>query len=407
MCSNLDTFELALPKLTGHAEICFHYILLWHGVRLAREENKFWRFPIPKFTGSSISWLEHQWFIWRSKTLKQKKKKKRFVAMYFMQDNILYKTMKAPKRTWLEPSEEEPFGIPFRRPPTRWTEPPQETRCVIVKNPFRLLEAKPKSSPLPSTQYIQPKLLGPTINTQGICNFPRFKKVKCQAPVQAQDKALALKKKNAESWISILAHLHRYSLLYQKTADSRYQEEHVANVLSSYNQIGTARHLQVWQQFAQWCEPFGFHPANISTSFLLDFIYEATYQIKQHKFSMKSLIQSLKFVAHQAEVPKLIEILNTPVITGYVTSTKKPQNPREVFPLPFHVAIAFEEYVKDDRRPDSSRLIIGCFLFMFWTGLRFQDLQRTKPGNISLAEGVLRAICELRANRDNLNLQLV
>ena len=34
---------------------------------------------------------------------------------------------------------------------------------------------------------------------------------------------------------------------------------------------------------------------------------------------------------------------------------------------------------------------------MFWTGLRFQDLQRTKPGNMYmfLTDGILRAICEL------------
>lgn len=28
MCSKLDTFELALPKLTGHAEIFFHHIFI-------------------------------------------------------------------------------------------------------------------------------------------------------------------------------------------------------------------------------------------------------------------------------------------------------------------------------------------------------------------------------------------
>ena len=42
----------------------------------------------------------------------------------------------------------------------------------------------------------------------------------------------------------------------------------------------------------------------------------------------------------------------------------------------------------------SSRLILGCYLFMFWAGLRFQDLQRTRPTSISLTEGVLRAVCE-------------
>ena len=149
----------------------------------------------------------------------------------------------------------------------------------MLKNPRKILEAKPKRIPAPQTHYIQPKLFGPSVTTQEICNFPRCKRIKSQSPVQAHEKALALKKKNAEVWILILVHLHRFSLLFQKTADSRYQDERVANVLSSYNQIGIARHLQVWKQFTEWCEPFGFHPANISASFLLDFIYEATYQI--------------------------------------------------------------------------------------------------------------------------------
>ena len=314
---------------------------------------------------------------------------------FFSRAFLFQFNMNRPKRPWREPLAEEPLDLPRQRAFNKWSEPAPESRHMIVKNPYKLLEAKPKTKADSTSHYIQPKLHGPLTSPLNTCTFPRFKKSRNQTPVKAHEKALALKRKNAEIWIMILAHLHRFSLLFRKTADSRYQDEHVSNVLSNYNQISTARHLQVWQQFAEWCEPFGFHPANISTSFLLDFIYEATYQIKQHKFSMKSLIQSLKFVAHQAEVPKLIELLNAPVINGYVASTKKPQNPREVFPLPFHIAVAFEDYVQDIRRPPSSRLILGCFLFMFWTGLRFQDLQRTKPSSISLVDGVLRAVCEL------------
>lgn len=136
-------------------------------------------------------------------------------------------------------------------------------------------------------------------------------------------------------------------------------------MIVSYNQISVARHLQIWQHFTDWCQPFGFHPANITTSFLPGFIYEATHQIQCQTNSMKSLIQSLKFVAHQAEVQELTEILNAPMINWYIYSTNKPQNPREVYPLPFHVAISFESYVVDGRRPPSSRLILGCYLFMF------------------------------------------
>ena len=297
------------------------------------------------------------------------------------------------KRTWTAPADEEPFSFSSFRTPTQWSEPLQEESFCRQRR-VKLLKATPKY--LPGDKHrIRPSVHPPAMMPVSVCVFPKFKKLKAATPEQSHTKALKLKQKNADMWVMILSHLHRFSLLYQKTADSRYQDEHVTNILANYNQLSTARHFQIWQHFVDWCEPFGFHPANITTSFLLDFIYEATYQIRKQTYSMKSLIQALKFVASQAEVPKLMDILNTPVINGHVTSTKRPQNPREVFPLPFHVAISFEYYVQDDRRPESSRLILGCYLFMFWTGLRFQDLQRTKPHSISLNDGIIRAICEL------------
>ena len=297
-----------------------------------------------------------------------------------------------PKRTWTAPAD-EPFSFSSFRTPTQWSEPLQEESFCRQRR-VKLLKATPKY--LPGDKHrIRPSVHPPAMMPVSVCVFPKFKKLKAATPEQSHTKALKLKQKNADMWVIILSHLHRFSLLYQKTADSRYQDEHVTNILANYNQLSTARHFQIWQHFVDWCEPFGFHPANITTSFLLDFIYEATYQIRKQTYSMKSLIQALKFVASQAEVPKLMDILNTPVINGYVTSTKRPQNPREVFPLPFHVAISFEYYVQDDRRPESSRLILGCYLFMFLTGLRFQDLQRTKPHSISLNDGIIRAICEL------------
>ena len=165
--------------------------------------------------------------------------------------------MNFPRRKWQEPPAEEPFPERIypvrRRPPTEWQEPVSEQRVMVLKHPNKLMEARPKMIANSKSHYIQPKLLGPSISAQEACNFPRFKRMKTQTPVQAHEKALALKKKNAETWIMILA-----PLLYQKTADSRYQDEHVSNILSSYNQI-----LQVWQQFTEWCEPFGFHPAKL------------------------------------------------------------------------------------------------------------------------------------------------
>ena len=204
------------------------------------------------------------------------------------------------------------------------------------------------------------------------CSFPRFKKLRTQNPEKSNEKVLQLQKKNSNTWIDILSYLHRYSLLFQKTADSKYQDAHISNTIMNYNQVSVARHLQIWQHCTDWCQPFGLHPANISTSFLPDFIYEATHQIQCQTYNMKSLIQSLKFVAHHAEVQKLTEVLNAPVINGYISPTKKPQNPREVYPLPFHVAVSFEYYIMDERRPQSSRFILGCYLSCSGRALDFK-----------------------------------
>ena len=186
--------------------------------------------------------------------------------------------MHAPKRPWSAPPHEDIPPISRIRSIPTWQEPPQEDRLTTTSRPFRLLSAKPKSKLV--IKYNSTETTRSFKYQFESCSFPRFKKLRILKPDQSHEKVVALRKKNNDTWVSILSHLHRYSCLYQKTADSRYQEEHISNVLTNYNQISTARHLQVWQHFAEWCEPFGFHPAINTTSFLLDFIYEVTHQIQ-------------------------------------------------------------------------------------------------------------------------------
>ena len=109
-----------------------------------------------------------------------------------------------------------------------------------------------------------------------------------------------------------------------------------------------------------------------------------------------------EFVAYQAEVQKLTEVLNAPVINGYISSTKKLQNPREVFPLPFHVAASFESYVTDDRRPPSSRLI---YFLCSGLALHFRTCRELLPLVFRLQGGLYVQSVNL-AKRANLNPQL-
>ena len=77
---------------------------------------------------------------------------------------------------------------------------------------------------------------------------------------------------------------------------------------------------------------------------------------------------------------------------------KKPKNLREVYPLPFYFEVALEYYLLNSATPESNRLIFGCFLFQFWSGLRFQDLQRILLSSLSIQEGIIRCINTMTKN---------
>ena len=83
-------------------------------------------------------------------------------------------------------------------------------------------------------------------------------------------------------------------------------------------------HIQIWQHFYHWYKPLGYHPAAGPMANLLDFIDEASYEVNKKIYSMHSLISSLRFMFHQAEVSNLKNILWAPVIAGYLSAKERP-----------------------------------------------------------------------------------
>ena len=98
-----------------------------------------------------------------------------------------------------------------------WREPLREEEAPKPLRPFRLLQAKPK---VKITHFVEPQL-HQSYSQDSRCSFPRFKKLRTQNPEKSNEKVLQLQKKNSNTWIDILSYLHRYSLLFQKTADSK------------------------------------------------------------------------------------------------------------------------------------------------------------------------------------------
>ena len=297
-----------------------------------------------------------------------------------------------PRKPWTEPQKEAALPCFSTRDVPQWSEPSPETINQFHRSCFSIMRptSKSKSQPAAVHQWQESQLV-PQPDFGGP-SMPRFKRTRHTQAKSARSEQDDKRAHVNELWLHVILHLATFSGLYNATACSEYQKEHVSVTIKNFNNNSVLRHIQIWQHFCHWCKPLGYHPAAIPMTNLLDFIYEASYEVNKQSYSMHSLIRSLRFISQQAEVLTLKEILWAPVITGYLSETKKPKNPREVFPLPFHYEIALEKNMLNPIWPDSNKLIAGCFLFQFWSGLRYQDMQRVQPKSLTLQEGIIRGV---------------
>ena len=298
-----------------------------------------------------------------------------------------------PRKPWIEPLREEAVPTFSTRAIPTWSEPSREETVSFSRSVFAVTQPTSKSKPKPSIYGEKP-----TLDMQTECelqSMPRFKRVRFNQPKTMKSGEEEKRRNVNDIWLHTVLQLATFSGLYNATSTSDYQKEHLGVTIKNFNNNSLLRHLQIWQHFCEWCKPLGFHPAAIPMQVLLDFIYEASYEVNKQSYSMHSLIRSLRFISQQAEVTTLKEILWAPVISGYLSETKKPKNPREVFPLPFHYEVALERYIMNPLWPESNKLIAGSFLFQFWSGLRYQDMQRVQPKTLVIQEGIIRCISSL------------
>ena len=301
--------------------------------------------------------------------------------------------MKRSPPQWTEPLDEETPPYFSTRRPTAWHEPPQEETTTTERAIFTFLQPKPK---IASGSYRES--LHRATQFSWTSAMPRFKRNRPEPAVTTSALTQQKQQETNRLWIELILSLTTFSSLYISTTSSSYQDQHLEAAIKNFNSQGVRRHIQIWHQFQDWCKPLGIHPAGISIQFLLDFLYESSKGISKNQINSHSLLKSLRFIATQADIYNLKQILWSPIVSGYLSETKKPKNPREVFPLPFHFEAALEYYLLNPSTPESNKIIFGCFLFQFWSGLRFQDLQRVLLSTLTLQEGIIRCISTLTKN---------
>ena len=103
------------------------------------------------------------------------------------------------------------------------------------------------------------------------------------------------------------------------------------------------------------------------------------------------ILKSLKWIFKHANI-SLLSIMDSPLIAHWDKS-KLPRDRAEALPLPLYVIIAWERRLLEKGCTLLEKLLLGSFLLMVWSGVRYSDLQRTIWKSISYNFAELRAIC--------------
>ena len=132
------------------------------------------------------------------------------------------------------------------------------------------------------------------------------------------------------------------------------------------------KHLNGWRRWLLFCRASGIQAGRPECRAVLDFLDA----LAEGASCDRGVIYALRFIAHKLALAAFGEILRGPVVTAWLSAQKWPRRaPTEALPFPLLAVCELEHAVLHcDRLAD--RFLMGCYLVMLWSGLRFSDAQR-------------------------------
>ena len=189
-------------------------------------------------------------------------------------------------------------------------------------------------------------------------------------------------------WITILSWFGMESSLYAEIHDSDRFQEFAVVILDAFAPSTMAKYLTCVQSFCNTCDDLRINIQDLTAIHVLDI---AQMGKRNSGISGSLLLKSLKWIFRNANISKLA-IMESSLIVHW-EKAKTPHDRGEALPLPLYVVAAWERRLLEKGCGTIEKLILGSFLFMIWSGLRYADLQRIIWKSISYNISELRAVC--------------
>ena len=189
-------------------------------------------------------------------------------------------------------------------------------------------------------------------------------------------------------WLQILTGLGSLSSIFTEIQDSPNRLKLAGIILDSFAASTLFRYFSCMSKFLQIYGNLQVRLEQFTAVQLLDVFLIGS---KRTGLDPSMTLKALNWFHVHAGVAQF-EITSHALVRSWRNS-KVPKDRRESLPLPLYVVVQWERRLLQAGCTSTEHLVLGGFLLMIWSGLRFADLQRITHSSLMASFSEIRGLC--------------
>ena len=192
-------------------------------------------------------------------------------------------------------------------------------------------------------------------------------------------------------WHSVVSLYAAFSPLLQQLQSSAYRIQHYERLVNNYAASTVIKYRTALQNFHALLTDLRLQLEGLSEMNLADILVAG--HLSRHSSdstsSVSMMIKALRWGYKQLQIQALVVAFGS-LLNSF--QTKIPHDRRESLPFSLYVLSQFERHILVRETSQDEILILGAFLLLLFSGLRFADLQRTAPTSLQWDGAILRGL---------------
>ena len=192
-------------------------------------------------------------------------------------------------------------------------------------------------------------------------------------------------------WNSVVSLYSAFSPLLHQLQSSAYRSQHYERLVNNYAPSTLIKYCTALQNFHALLTDLRLQLEGLSEMDLADILVAGhlSRRSSDSTSSVSMMIKALRWGHKQLQIQALMVAFGS-LLNSF--QTKIPHDRRESLPFSLYVLSQFERHILVRETSQDDILILGAFLLLLFSGLRFADLQRTAPASLQWDGAILRGL---------------